>query len=131
MRMLLDTHVWLWMIGDPERLSSTIRDALVADDNDVYLSAASIWEILIKVGTGKVRYIGKPEVMIPTHIRRSGVIPLSISIDHALRVSSLPDHHRDPFDRILIAQAQADDLTLVTADDRLSGYDVTVVGASG
>ena len=128
-RYLIDTHVWLWMQSDPDRL----RDETVAIVQDVrngiLLSAASAWEIAIKYRLGKLPLPEPPTVYVPDRLRRSGTLPLPVDHAHTLRTADLPDHHRDPFDRVLVAQAQLLDLTIITADDQLSAYDVAVVAA--
>ena len=131
MRLLLDTHVWLWWIGDVDRLNEPTRSALSEPENDMFLSAAAVWELSIKHAAGKLKYTGSPAVQVPFHIKRSGVLPLPITPDHALAAGALPMHHRDPFDRMMIAQALAEDLTLATADDRLSAYGVPLLMAVG
>jgi len=131
MRLLLDTHVWLWMIGEDERLNELTRAALSDPGNDIFLSAAAVWELAIKHAAGKLKYTGSPAVQVPIHIKRSGVLPLPITADHGLAAAALPMHHRDPFDRMMIAQALAENLTLSTADDRLSAYEVPLLMAVG
>ncbi|BBX73126.1 type II toxin-antitoxin system VapC family toxin [Mycobacterium shinjukuense] len=128
-RYLIDTHVWLWMQSDPNRLCDRTR-AIVADTrNNILLSAASAWEIAIKYRLGKLPLPEPPGCYVPDRMRRSGTSPLPVDHAHALRTAELPDHHRDPFDRVLIAQAQLLDLTIISADDQLSAYDVAVVAA--
>lgn len=130
MRLLLDTHVWLWLIGDADRLTPESRAVLASPDTELFLSVAAVWEIAIKTSAGKLRYVGQPAVQLPLHITRSGVMPLGISVDHALAAAALPMHHRDPFDRMMIAQAQAEELTLATADERFNAYDVRLLNVS-
>ena len=131
MRLLLDTHVWLWMIGEDQRLNERTRAALRDPENDIYLSAAAVWELAIKQAAGKLKYTGSPAVQVPIQIKRSGVLPLPITVDHGLAAAALPMHHRDPFDRMMIAQALAEDLTLSSADDRLGAYEVPLLMAVG
>jgi PIN domain nuclease of toxin-antitoxin system len=126
-RLLLDTHVWLWMLAQPERLPEEVRAQLADLQTELLLSAASAWEIAIKVRLGRLELPGSPRDYVPDRLRRSGVQPLAVELDHALRVAELPEHHRDPFDRVLIAQAQALDLVLVTADRQLDAYDVRLL----
>jgi PIN domain nuclease of toxin-antitoxin system len=126
-RLLLDTHVWLWMVADPGRLSPEARDELADMDNTLLFSAASGWEIAVKHGLGKLILPSAPRDYVPDRLRRSGVLPLAVELDHVMRVSELPAHHRDPFDRLLVAQAQALDLRLVTADSQLDAYDVDLL----
>jgi PIN domain nuclease of toxin-antitoxin system len=116
MRLLLDTHLFIWAITDSSRLAAT-RGMIVAADS-VYISAASIWEI-IKSRLGKIK--GDPQAMADV-IEQSGFIELPVSARHAARVAKLPAHHRDPFDRILIAQAMSEPLLLLTADRGLAKY---------
>ncbi len=127
MRLLLDTHVWLWMIGDEGRLAEQYRATLVDPDSELLLSAAAIWELGVKAAAGKMKYTGSYETQVPIHIRRSGVRPLAITIEHAIAAAALPMHHRDPFDRMMVAQAKVEELTLMTADRRLAAYDVPIV----
>lgn len=118
MRILLDTHVYLWWLQDHPKLSTAGRDKIVAA-SEVYVSSASIWEATIKAG------IGKLEVdihQLVAEISNSGFQELPISAKHAAMVAQLPDIHRDPFDRILVAQALCEPLRLLTADGILSGY---------
>jgi PIN domain nuclease of toxin-antitoxin system len=128
-RYLVDTHVWLWMQSDPDRLGDQTR-AIVQDvGNTLLFSAASAWEIAIKYRLGKLRLPEPPASYVPDRMRRSGTSALPVDHAHTLRTADLPDHHRDPFDRVLIAQAQLLDLSIITADAQLSAYDVTVVAA--
>ena len=129
MRLLLDTHVWLWLIGPQDRLSSSALSALADAENELFLSAASGFEIALKAAIGKLRLAGPASVLVPSYLKRSGVRQLSINVEHALRAGELPMHHRDPFDRLLVAQAQMEDLVLVTADDQLRAYDVKLLAA--
>lgn len=131
MKVLLDTRVWIWMLSAEDRLTNESRTVLADPESELYLSAASVWEITIKVGAGKLKYSGSPSVQIPIHIKRSGVRTLPITADHVLAASILPTHHRDIIDRMLVAQAQADELTLATADERLRKYDVPIFSVSG
>ncbi len=130
-RFLVDTHVWLWLQSAPERIAPDVRDALGDQTNELLLSAASGWEIAIKYRLGKLPLPALPESYVPDRVRRSGTVPLAVELAHVLRVAELPDHHRDPFDRLLVAQAQLLSLTLVTADEQLSLYDVDVLAAAG
>ena len=131
MRLLLDTHAWLWMISAPEELAEDVREILADRTNDLYLSVAAVWEIGIKHAAGKLRYSGSPSVQVPIHIRRSGVIALVITTEDALRAGELPMHHRDPFDRLMLAQAAERELTFLTADATLAAYGVPLLRATG
>jgi PIN domain nuclease of toxin-antitoxin system len=118
MRLLLDTHVYLWWLQDHPKLSKEGR-ARIIDASEVYISSASIWEASIKVGIGKLEVDTNQLV---TEIANSGFQELPIAAKHAAMVMRLPDIHRDPFDRILIAQALCEPLRLLTVDDILKGY---------
>ena len=130
MRLLLDTQVWLWMVSAADDLSDDLKAHLTDEATDVFLSAAAVWEIGMKVAAGKLKLTGQPGVLVPMYIKRSGVQPLSVTVDHALAAAALPDHHRDPFDRVMLAQAQIEELTFVTADPQLAEYDVPMLQAS-
>jgi PIN domain nuclease of toxin-antitoxin system len=129
MRVLLDTQVWLWMLTAPERLSTQSRSLVISADNELVLSAASAWEIAIKHGLGKLQLPELPNEYIPRLMARTGVTPLPVHHRHALRVASLPLHHRDPFDRLLVAQAQLEELPILTADRHFRLYDVEALPA--
>jgi PIN domain nuclease of toxin-antitoxin system len=129
MRVLLDTQCWLWMTLSPERFSARARALVEARENVLYLSAASAWEIAIKHALGKLRLPEPPVTYVPARVAALGVQPLAIEHQHALHVATLPAHHRDPFDRLLVAQAQLDDLPILTADPAIGVYDVTTIPA--
>lgn len=126
MKVLLDTQCWLWMQASPERFSSSALRLIKNTENELLLSAASSWEIAIKTALGKLSLPMPPADYVPDRLRSSGVTGLPIEHSHALHVASLPLHHRDPFDRMLIAQAQLERLTILTADRQLSLYDVQI-----
>lgn len=129
MRILLDTQVWLWMQASPDRLGERSL-ALVADEtNEILLSAASAWEIAIKYALGKLPLPELPKDYVPDRMVSSGVSGLPVEVSHAVEVAQLPPHHRDPFDRLLIAQARAERLSLMTADPRFEPYDVDLLWA--
>jgi PIN domain nuclease of toxin-antitoxin system len=127
MRILLDTQVWLWVLGEPARLSSTGRARLRAPANTFYLSAASVWEIVIKYAAGKLRLPDEPVAYLRGRLAETPAAILPITHEHALQLALLPLHHRDPFDRILIAQAQVEGLHLMTADRQFKTYPVDLV----
>ncbi len=122
--MLLDTHALLWWLAD-EELALETRDQIADPANSVAVSAASVWEISIKRALGK---LAAPDDL-PEQIRASDFAPLPIDLNHALAAGQLPQHHDDPVDRMLIAQAQIEQLTIVTRDRRFRDYDVAVVSA--
>ena len=115
------------MLAAPERLSKRTRTLVASSDNELFLSAASAWEIAIKHALGKLRLPEPPEEYIPSLMNRTGVTPLPILHRHALRVAALPAHHGDPFDRLLIAQAQLEQLPVLTADRAFQLYDVETI----
>ncbi len=118
MKLLLDTHVLLWALTESPRVDA-IRKRLLAADNEVYFSVASVWEIAIKASLGKL----KADAMeVRDAALEGGFVELPILGPHALHVGGLPWHHRDPFDRLLIAQAAAEPMRLLTADERLLAY---------
>ena len=124
-RLLLDTHVLLRALADAPDLAPAIRDAITDSANEVFVSAASVWEIAIKRALGKLR---APDGMADL-IEESGFIELVVTSFHAEQAGGLPMHHRDPFDRMLVAQAQAEGLSIVTADSRIPLYGVRTIAA--
>lgn len=128
-KALLDTHCWLWLRTEPERLAPGILKVLANTEVDLFLSAASAWEIAIKYALGKLSLAEHPEVYVPRRMKADEVQPLPIEPAHALRVSRLPLHHKDPFDRILVAQAQMTGARLVTVDRAFEPYDVKLLWA--
>jgi PIN domain nuclease of toxin-antitoxin system len=122
-RILLDTHVWLWMLTDPARLAG-VEDVITDARNQLLLSAASTWELAIKVGLGRLDLPVHLETYVPERMRATGVTPLPIEHRHTVELAALPPIHRDPFDRLLVAQARVLDVPLVTADRRLPAYEV-------
>jgi PIN domain nuclease of toxin-antitoxin system len=121
MRLLLDTHVLLWAVSEPARLDAETRDLLEDTANEVLFSAASIWEIAIKAKLGRTDFAVRPE-RIARAARETGFVELPVSAAAAARVVDLPLHHRDPFDRLLVAQAMAEPMRLYTADPLLPPY---------
>jgi len=124
MNLLLDTHIFIWWCDNNQQITPSLRAAIEEADK-VFVSMASAWEAAIKVSLGKLRL----PLPFPEGIEASGFHVLPIAFLHADRVASLPRHHGDPFDRMLIAQAQVERLTLVTADPHLKPYDVPIVWA--
>lgn len=127
MKLLLDTHAFLWWITDDPRLPVKARRLIVDAGNEVYVSAASAWEIVVKLRLGRLSLPQRPDRFLPRQLERNGFLPLPIRLEHALRLYELPEHHRDPFDRILIAQALEDGLVLVSGDPQLRQYPPRVV----
>lgn len=130
MRFLLDTHVWLWLQARPDRVADDVRAQLADGSTVLFLSAASSWEIAIKNALGRLPLPEPPRTYVPSRMRHDGVDGLPVTHAHALHVASLPPHHGDPFDRLLVAQAQLEGLTVVTADRQLERYDVPLLRAT-
>ena len=129
MRLLLDTQVWLWMIAAPERLSAASRALLEEPRNELLFSAASSWEIAVKAGLGKIRAPEPVDVWVPRVLAESGVVPFPVLHSHTLAVAALRNHHRDPFDRLLVAQATIESVPILTSDPAIARYDVEVLPA--
>ena len=127
MKALLDTHAYLWWLIEPELLSPVARDILLDKDNQLVFSVVSGWEIAIKAHMGKLELPGDPEHLIPHHLRLDGIEIIPVQLSHALHTYHLPDHHRDPFDRLLVAQAQLERLPVITADPLLTRYDIQIL----
>ena len=126
-RFLLDTHVWLWSITDPPKLGREGLRLLENTGNQLFLSAASSWEMAIKYRLGRLPLPEPPHIFIPPRLIRDGITPLPVEHHHACQVANLPDLHRDPFDRLLIAQAQIEHFTFITADQKLKDYNVEMI----
>jgi PIN domain nuclease of toxin-antitoxin system len=122
--MLLDTCTFLWIVGGAEALSERARKAFVSPESEVFLSAASAWEIAVKHRLGKLPLPAPPEEFVPTQRAAHGIEPLPVDEEAALHVAKLPDLHRDPFDRMLIAQAIVGGLVIATPDDPIRQYPV-------
>lgn len=129
MRLLLDTHVWLWLFTSPTQLDSTLRERLFGGVDELLWSTASVWEIAVKHATGRLSLPEPAERFVAARMAVSGATELPVRHRHALRAGALPPHHRDPFDRLLVAQAQTEGLLLVTADARIQQYDVQLLPA--
>jgi PIN domain nuclease of toxin-antitoxin system len=123
-RLLLDTHVFLWWRGEPSRLTAEVRSSIATADI-VFVSVASAWEAAIKVSLGRLDL----PATVEAGVLASGFEKLLITFSHTEQVARLPHHHRDPFDRMLVAQAQSEGLTLVTHDRLLEPYDVEILWA--
>jgi PIN domain nuclease of toxin-antitoxin system len=125
-RLLLDTSVLLWWLADDEKLGATARSAIADPDNEVFVSSASAWEISVKRASGKL----VASFDVASAIERNSFLELPIEVAHAVTVGELPQHHKDPFDRMLAAQAQHEGLTLVADDREIAKYEVPVLDAS-
>ncbi len=127
MRLLLDTHVFLWWNEADPRLSRRVRGLLSDPENSLYLSVASAWEMTLKVQSGKLGLPATTSVYIPARLNHYGMQALSVTLEHVLAASTLPAHHRDPFDRILIAQGQVERLAIITHDPQVRKYAVETI----
>jgi PIN domain nuclease of toxin-antitoxin system len=127
MKALLDTHVLLWWLTDAPQLPPHVRELLSDGDNELYFSAASCWEIAIKAGLGKIKLPAKPEIFIANQLAANAIQSLPIAASHALHVFNLPNLHRDPFDRILVAQSQLEGLPIITSDTIIARYKVKTI----
>ena len=127
MRVLLDTHAFVWWNSDDPRLSRTARAVIQEPENEILLSAASAWEIAIKYARGRLPIPQPPARYVADRMRRHGFGPLAIEIAHGVQVGSLPPIHRDPFDRILVAQSQLENLPILTSDPNIARYGVSVL----
>jgi len=124
--LLLDTHVFLWWLADDPRLGPRSRSEIAEGDNIVFISAASAWEISVKRASGRLEAPGD----VAEWIRRQAFSALPIEVEHAILAGELPAHHADPFDRMLVAQARLEELTLVTHDHEIPKYEVTILDAA-
>ncbi|MCD4716015.1 MAG: type II toxin-antitoxin system VapC family toxin [Desulfobacterales bacterium] len=126
MNLLLDTHAFLWWITDAPKLSKTARELMGNGQNILYWSAASSWEVSIKYALGRLPLPEIPEIFLPSELSQNRIESLPVIDAHAFRAGHLPRYHRDPFDRMLIAQAQVESLALLSNDQKLGFYDVDV-----
>jgi PIN domain nuclease of toxin-antitoxin system len=125
MRLLLDTHAFLWFVLNDPALSPKARDLIADPKNDLYLSPASHWEIAIKISIGKYQIPGSFETWMNQQLQINDISILPIEIAHTAAVTNLPFHHKDPFDRLLIAQSLTEAIPIVSADSTLNAYGVT------
>ncbi|SRR6266404_7759145 len=126
MKLLLDTNAFLWALAEPQRLSATVAAALT-EQHELLLSLVTPWELAIKITTGKLTLAGGALQFVTKHAARNGIRILPIRFEHLHALEHLPLHHRDPFDRMLVAQAIAEGCTLVTSDVRLRQYSLDVL----
>jgi PIN domain nuclease of toxin-antitoxin system len=126
-KALLDTHVLLWWLSDSSRLSTRVHTLLADPGSELFWSAASSWELAIKVARGRLRLPAPLQQLIPAVMRDQALVSLPVEHVHTFEVGSLPPVHRDPFDRLLVAQARVEGMPLVSVDDRIREYDVDVI----
>ncbi len=127
MKVLLDTHVFVWAVAYPERLSPRAKRVIENPRNEVLLSVASVWEMTIKVSLGKLAIPAPAIPFIQKQLVAQHIGLLAIQLSHLERLENLPLHHRDPFDRLLVAQCLEEDATLITVDSQLQRYPVTII----
>jgi PIN domain nuclease of toxin-antitoxin system len=122
--LLLDTHTFLWFVDDNPRLSQPARVLIEAQDSQPFLSMASLWEIAIKMSLGKLQLEQPYEVFVPQQLALNGIGILNVSLEHTAAISTLPFHHRDPFDRMIAVQAQIEKMSLISADPSFDAYGI-------
>ena len=127
MKYLLDTLVWLWSVGPSKTIGTTGLEILASAEEEIYLSAASSWEIAMKTRLGKFQLPEPPGRYVPKRVLEQGIRSLPINQDHSLRVYDLPSHHADPFDRMIIAQAMVEQMTVLTSDREFEKYPIDVI----
>src|SRR6266850_2076874 len=127
MKLLLDTHVFIWWADHPEKLSSAALSALKDEANELLLSVASVWEMQIKIQLGKLKLSLPLQELIRNQQETNELAVLPVALTHVLALDALPFHHKDAFDRLLIAQSVEEDLTLVTADSQFSAYSINLL----
>ncbi len=124
MRLLLDTHAFLWFVIGDTRLSGKARALIEDESNEKFFSIASLWEIAIKVSIGRLTLSAPFDDVFPAQLVKNGIDLLGITVAHTSAVTSLPYHHRDPFDRLLIAQASREQMQIVSIDESLDAYPI-------
>lgn len=127
MRILLDTHIFLWFISGDAQLSTNVRDAIRDPDNEVYLSSVSVWEAIVKHQLGKLPLPESPETYLPRQRELHQIASLALDENSVIQLAKLPPLHRDPFDRMLICQALQNGLTIATVDTAVRAYSVSVL----
>ena|SRR6476620_3437203 len=127
MKLLLDTHTFLWWTTEDPQLSSHASELIADGHNELFLSVVSIWEISIKTARGKLILPEEPAAYLASRMSLYRIAPLSVQMNHALQVYTLPMHHADPFDRLLVAQSQVESLALISKDEEIRRYDVEVI----
>jgi len=127
MNLLLDTHCWLWWISEPAKLRESAHRMIESPDNTIYLSAASSMEIAIKYSIGKLPLPEPPEQFVPKRLARDAIASLPVEHIHALHMASIPYYHRDPFDRLIISQAQIEKIPIMTVDRQFEPYEVEII----
>jgi PIN domain nuclease of toxin-antitoxin system len=127
MRLLLDTHVFLWWTAEDTRLPKRVSALMTNIEHQLFFSSASAWEIAVKVNLGKLRLSSELDLFVIEQLTNNAISPLPIQIHHALRVATLPLLHRDPFDRMLVAQSLVENMPILTGDSQISRYPVATI----
>ena len=127
MKLLLDTHAFIWSFDEPEKLSPKALALLADDDNELVISVASVWEIQIKIQLGRLKFTLPLRELIESQKQTNGIQVLPVALNHVLALDTLPALHKDPFDRLLVAQANVEGAFIVSRDPMFSGYPVKVV----
>jgi len=127
MNLLLDTHAFLWFVNDNPRLSDHLKDLIEDENNASYLSLASLWEMSIKYNLGKLTFDSSYEEFVESEIIQSSINVLKIQLEHFYINATLPLHHRDPFDGLIIAQSMAENIPIITLDSAFDKYSVTII----
>ncbi|MCF3609786.1 type II toxin-antitoxin system VapC family toxin [Planktothrix agardhii 1033] len=124
MRILIDTHVFIWWTSDSQKLSFTVYNLLTNPKIQVILSVVSIWEMQIKLSLGKLQLKTALPELVEDEVKQNKIELLPLDLSHIYALSNLPNHHRDPFDRLLIAQAKSEELVIISIDEKFDGYDI-------
>jgi PIN domain nuclease of toxin-antitoxin system len=127
MRALLDTSTFLWSISDSEKLSLSAREVIADLENELFISTASLWEIAIKTSLGKLELLKPFDQLIPEQLEQNTISVMPITVQHLTRIIDLPFYHRDPFDRLIIAQSIAEDLPVITKDGAFGSYPIQLI----
>jgi len=127
MRALIDTNIFLWFISDSDNLSINARNYIANLDNELMLSVASLWEIAIKASIGKLELLKPFDELIPEQLEINTVKILPIELGHLSNITNLPFHHRDPFDRLIIAQGMSEELPIITSDAEFKKYPISII----
>ena len=127
MKVLVDTHCWLWLLASPHRFSEQTRTILTDPATELLLSVASVWEIIVKHALGKLKLPLHPVEYLSSRLEQTRTTSLPIMLAHVLQLAHLPPHHRDPFDRVIIAQALIERLPILTADRQFGAYEVELI----
>lgn len=127
MNLLLDTHIFLWFVTDDSKLSTSLKDLIEDEDNVIYLSVASLWEMSIKYNLGKLTLVPSYQEFVEREVRETNLNLLAIELEHLMINATLPRHHGDPFDRIIIAQSMAENIPIITVDPVFHQYSINLI----